>query len=1187
MGRFALRWARRGAIVLLVLVALLVGLYLTRGSTLHPLLVRTLPSITRALTPFEIRVAEIEGDWTSTLTVRGVDLVATDPDQVLRSVRADEVALEGRFLGFARSLDLADLQRAVATAPAVEIDTRDLAPRDDAPRGDGLPIAMTSFPELRIEGGSFTWIDEMDIVEVTELDARSPYGDEIDVEVSGRAVATAWSASIRGATRIGRDGSISFSADVDEGRVQDLDLRLEDVVGAVSSDGVEIESAALRVGSNEFVVSALTVVPVEDALPAIGGALTFEIPRIDDLPGVVDAALGREAGSLEVGRLGWFGSARGSVTLEPFPGRIATGTIDLSGEDIALAGVRIGSVQSTLVADDDRIVVRELRANDPGRAFIDAVGTYEFDSATLSGVSASIQLADPDVYAEELSFLHDLDARVSLEGPLSEPTGTVNLRASRLEIGERAIGRVETDATLEDWTLDVTRLVAATDDGRIDAAARVGLPVGGAPLTVSLESLGIERLGARLDLAEPVAISVDGSRVLVDDLRLAGTAGELEVDVDTRSDVGQRVAIETRALRFAPFLTDLLEEGDALGELDGTARYQSDPLVAAVDLRVADARLAEVDVPIGAHAVAEWKDDRLEVTELTANLLYGDISLAGSVPLRATAAPLQDGPVRIEGTARVNGRSLREGLLTLVAGFDPSGTLADLSGEATLSLDVDGTWRALEGAVGLELVDLQPIEGSQSALTVLPGDIDGTLRLELGDEITLAPSELTVGGDVAQIVADGRIARGLDLVALLDDPAPLLDADVMGKARVTAANLGWLSDLQRELREISGGLTADLRVGGTLRNLRPEGEVELVDCSVRYRGAPPVKDLDLRVDASPEEIRIQRTRFLLGASPVDVEGRLALAEEEPRVELGIAGDDILLFRSPDARVRANVDLSLAGTASSMLLSGDVALVGGRLRSPVEFQRLLEGGNSGPASVRRGISLPELGPKALRFDVGVTTADPMLLSGRLTRGEIRADVRLVGDGSYPILSGRVFVDPLTVALPAGNVEFQTGLVDFDADNPEIPTLEFVGTTRLAGYDVIINVKGDIDDPEIDMVSTPPLNPNDLVLLVLTGQPPSAGVGAAAAGEQVFLYVAKDLVRGWFDSGDFDEDTRRSFIDRIEVVTGRDISRGGVLTVRGSLLLKEGLARERDAVYAVVERDAFEDYNLGVRLVLRLR
>ena len=393
--------------------------------------------------------------------------------------------------------------------------------------------------------------------------------------------------------------------------------------------------------------------------------------------------------------------------------------------------------------------------------------------------------------------------------------------------------------------------------------------------------------------------------------------------------------------------------------------------------------------------------------------------------------------------------------------------------------------------------------------------------------------------------------------------------------------------LGRTLRERGGGLTADARVGGTLRSPKPEGEVELVDCSVRYRGAPPVKDLDLRVDASPEEIRIQRTRFLLGASPVDVEGRLALAEEEPRVELGIAGDDILLFRSPDARVRANVDLSLAGTASSMLLSGAVALVGGRLRSPVEFQRLLEGGNSGPASVRRGISLPELGPKALRFDVGVTTADPMLLSGRLTRGEIRADVRLVGDGSYPILSGRVFVDPLPVALPAGNVEFQTGLVDFDADNPEIPTLEFVGTTRLAGYDVIINVKGDIDDPEIDMVSTPPLNPNDLVLLVLTGQPPSAGVGAAAAGEQVFLYVAKDLVRGWFDSGDFDEDTRRSFIDRIEVVTGRDISRGGVLTVRGSLLLKEGLARERDAVYAVVERDAFEDYNLGVRLVLRLR
>ena len=85
----------------------------------------------------------------------------------------------------------------------------------------------------------------------------------------------------------------------------------------------------------------------------------------------------------------------------------------------------------------------------------------------------------------------------------------------------------------------------------------------------------------------------------------------------------------------------------------------------------------------------------------------------------------------------------------------------------------------------------------------------------------------------------------------------------------------------------------------------------------------------------------------------------------------------------------------------------------------------------------------------------------------------------------------------------------------------------------------------------------------------------------------LYVARDLVQGWFDSGGFKDEDQESFIDRLEVVSGRDVSRSGVLTVQATYRLREGLARERDAVYLVMERDSFEDYNVGLRLVLRLK
>ncbi|MEC8494804.1 MAG: hypothetical protein VXZ39_07775, partial [Planctomycetota bacterium] len=50
----ALRWARRAAVALALLAATALGLYGTRESTLHPLLVRSAPALSRWFSPFEI-----------------------------------------------------------------------------------------------------------------------------------------------------------------------------------------------------------------------------------------------------------------------------------------------------------------------------------------------------------------------------------------------------------------------------------------------------------------------------------------------------------------------------------------------------------------------------------------------------------------------------------------------------------------------------------------------------------------------------------------------------------------------------------------------------------------------------------------------------------------------------------------------------------------------------------------------------------------------------------------------------------------------------------------------------------------------------------------------------------------------------------------------------------------------------
>ncbi|MEL6429784.1 MAG: translocation/assembly module TamB domain-containing protein, partial [Planctomycetota bacterium] len=414
-----------------------------------------------------------------------------------------------------------------------------------------------------------------------------------------------------------------------------------------------------------------------------------------------------------------------------------------------------------------------------------------------------------------------------------------------------------------------------------------------------------------------------------------------------------------------------------------------------------------------------------------------------------------------------------------------------------------------------------------------------------------------------------------------------LGAGARGAATLETTSLEELRKLVPDVRETGGRLSATVDLAGSLGAPELTGSARLTEGTFRYRGVPPVVGAELEIEVSGDGITLTRGDLEVGSAPVALTGKVLMGQGNPRiVGATVKGSNVLLVRSRDARVRADLDLEIDGRVADLTVRGDVVLREGRIRSPIEFQSLLEGGGAAPPTVSRGIELPAFGPPSVALALKVRTADPIRLEGRIARGGLRAELDVGGTAAEPRPTGSVFFDPLQLAVPAGTIDFTAGLVTFRPEDPELPTLDLVGETRLAGYDVTITVSGEYDRAEVELTSSPALSPDDLLLLVLTGQPPAAGAGLEAAGQSVALYVAKDLVRGWFASGGFEDEDRESFLDRLEVTTGRDVSRAGVLTVEATYRLKEGLARDKDALYVVLERDTYEDYGLGLRLVLRL-
>lgn len=1181
--RFCLRLCLKLVIIVPVLLLILYG---TRERTLHPLLVRIAPPIARMAAGLDLRLDDIDGDWRSGLVIKGLEVRRVDgqPLGVLASLRASEASVEGHLIGFARDLTRLDLIQGIRLVqPEIRLDLA--APRE-APEDSG-PLRIPALPRLTVDDGRLEVALAAETLRFEGIAIDGSATDAAPLTVQASAAGSDWSARIDASVIRASESSVTFVAAVPEASARGVSMTLADLTGAWSPTETSITRGTLTAGNNYLTPENVVLRSGTDGLEA-GGRIAFDLEDVGDAHRVACSIRGVEDTD------GWSGQLSGTIDLTPMAGQIATGSVSISGSQLFAAGVELGTVTGLATADERGFYLHELLCSDGSGSQLRGSGTLLADFKTLEGVEVTLQLDHPGGLHESLKAARDLRAELTLSGDLNHPTGTVVLRADAVEAGGRLLRDVTADGALQDGVLTLSDVQCKTEFGEANASASVTLPLNGKPLDLTLETFGWANAGEKVTLAQPVPIHLADGEVRIEGLVLSSGDGRAELSLDSATDEGLALDLKIVNLQLEPFLKGLPDsENLHFGALHGEATLRtkggkSQGARGSINLtldRSSDPKAA----PVRAHIQADWTDGLIAFRDVVVELDAAQLQIAGSAPLLASATPLGPGKVDLQLRISADALTLTRAPVRTFLGAEARALVDRASGRAFANVQLSGAWNALRGTLKLDLEEarLLPADGRKP---LLPEALSGSLAIKLGEALTLGPSSVQLG-QIAKAQVSGTLAQSLDATALLEDPAARVKEwqaaamDVQGD--LDFESLDWLARFLPELRETRGALSGTVAVKGSVKEPIPTGRLVLKNGGARYRGLPPLENAQVEVTMKIGQLSIDRADFEIGASPVSIRGTVLHDQEFPRIDATITGTEVLLARSADARIRADLNLTLTGRTNELTVGGDVLLAGGRIRSPIEFQSLLSGGSTGPQSVRRGIRIPAFGPDTLKLNLNVTTSEPLSLRGRIARGKIRADLRLLGTAAQPTPIGQVFFDPLELAVPAGTINFPTGLIRFDPDSPDIPRIDLVGTTRLAGYDITVNVDGDYDEPNVELSSSPPLAPEDLLLLVLSGQPPSSGGGIEAAGQSVALYVAKDLVRGWFSSGGFDDEDKESFLDRLEVTTGRDVSRSGTLTLEATYKLREGLARKRDAIYVVLERDAYEDYGLGLRFVLRLR
>jgi translocation and assembly module TamB len=142
--------------------------------------------------------------------------------------------------------------------------------------------------------------------------------------------------------------------------------------------------------------------------------------------------------------------------------------------------------------------------------------------------------------------------------------------------------------------------------------------------------------------------------------------------------------------------------------------------------------------------------------------------------------------------------------------------------------------------------------------------------------------------------------------------------------------------------------------------------------------------------------------------------------------------------------------------------------------------------------------------------------------------------------------------------------------------------------MLGYDITMLVEGPYDEPVVTLSSVPPLSNDELLLLVIAGQQPKTSDDAQVSRQQgmnVAVFLGKDLMARWFGSDSVE--TGESIMDRFDISIGRAVTRSGEETIEAGFRLADGVLRDGDKLYLTGEKDIFDFYNAGLKIVFRFR
>ncbi len=782
-----------------------------------------------------------------------------------------------------------------------------------------------------------------------------------------------------------------------------------------------------------------------------------------------------------------------------------TAQLRILGDGIKYRGVPIQRVDVEAQVENWTATIKT------GKIDLNALNSIEFAGAAglrnpyPYSANGAIELTDLGVFKETLKGLGETSSAsgklqtnwsFSGDGGKSVPDGNLRVLGSQIRYRGLLIQSIDIDGKLSQSQLDLpTCKVVFNKDNYLDAKGNALLedPYNyQADATVRFQDLGflnesLKSFGQDLGLAGTLNASWKGN----------GPLKEQTGDVELHGD-----QLRTKTIQSS--------------KLDATGHYQG------FDAEVPRVQIASPYADLDASI--RFSPQLFEIPELNirrnGNLITGNIKIPLDFQTGRTVPLDLDRPVDIN----------IQGDKVLLASLQPA--KPTVTGTVGFRIQASQTLRDPLIQFTASARDIRTT--SVSSLSAASGDFS----LRVADKILTADGRIQQA-DVHPLILTGRMPLDVGQIILtgtLPDNTPLEFA-----LKWPDNNLAFIRKIVPDVKVVEGTASVDVSVKGTIKKPDLSGSIRatLPRFQARTDTVPPISDFSTNIMFQGAHIQITQLKGLAGGGSFGVNGGIDLTDgTNPKFDIGMTGNQVLLTRSDGIIVRANFNLAIRGPLSSGEVSGTVGITDSRFFKDIDILPLNLPGRpppQPPAGAMPKIAVETPPFKDWKFNIAIRTDDQFLIQSNLARGRITINLQAGGTGAAPSLTGFVRVDRLLASLPFSRMEIDDGMINFvQGGNLLNPSLSITGRSTVSDYDVRARIFGNVSNPSVLLDSSPPLAQGDILVLLATGSPTSAFAQdpSLLAGRASFI-VLEQVFKKLFPNANRADEQKEPFIDRFSV------------------------------------------------------